>query len=242
MTPGSTLRGAAAGALTAALAVAAHGGAGGGVPGNAAVALLLAVAAGVGLVAAHLRAVPTAVLLAAGQGATHLVLAAVTTGHLHASAPMLVAHTVAVVACAALLEAAQRLYGPLTRAVRAAWTAAPSHRGSPDGAAGRGGPDRRVGPAAPCISRRGRPSRRDRDPPHRREKPMNIPNTVAARRRQTPLVLARLAGLLGLARLAGLLGAVAAALLFAAARPPRTRSSSPAHPRRASRSRRAPSA
>ncbi|WP_342660291.1 hypothetical protein Rruber_04994 [Rhodococcus ruber] len=36
---------------------------------------------------------------------------------------------------------------------------------------------------------------------------MNIPNTVAARRRQTPLVLARLAGLLG---------AVAAALLFAA--------------------------
>ncbi|GES39515.1 copper resistance CopC family protein [Rhodococcus aetherivorans] len=45
---------------------------------------------------------------------------------------------------------------------------------------------------------------------------MNIPNTVAARRRQTPLVLARLAGLLGLARLAGLLGAVAAALLFAA--------------------------
>ncbi|MDO1481133.1 copper resistance CopC family protein [Rhodococcus ruber] len=36
---------------------------------------------------------------------------------------------------------------------------------------------------------------------------MNIPNTVAARRRQTPLVLAQLAGLLG---------AVAAALLFAA--------------------------
>lgn len=36
---------------------------------------------------------------------------------------------------------------------------------------------------------------------------MNIPNTVAARRRQTPLVLVRLAGLLG---------AVAAALLFAA--------------------------
>ncbi|ANZ27382.1 hypothetical protein A4U64_23910 [Rhodococcus sp. WB1] len=158
MTPGSTLRGAAAGALTAALAVAAHGGAGGGVPGNAAVALLLAVAAGVGLVAAHLRAVPTAVLLAAGQGATHLVLATVTTGHLHASAPMLVAHTVAVVACAALLEAAQRLYGPLTRAVRAAWTAAPPRieaaRTVLPVVAGRTVASARP---TPCISRRGPP-------------------------------------------------------------------------------------
>ncbi|MBP2214360.1 hypothetical protein JOJ87_004704 [Rhodococcus ruber] len=125
MAPGSTLRGTAAGALTAALAVAAHGSAGGGVPGNAEVTLLVAVAAGVGLVAAHLRAVPTIVVLAGGQAATHLVLAAVTTGHLHTSVPMLAAHTVAVVACAALLEAAQRLCGPLTRAVRAAWLTAP---------------------------------------------------------------------------------------------------------------------
>ncbi|EME51087.1 hypothetical protein G352_26652 [Rhodococcus ruber BKS 20-38] len=125
MAPGSTLRGTAAGALTAALAVAAHGSAGGGVPGDAEVTLLVAVAAGIGLVAAHLRAVPTIVLLAGGQVATHLVLAAATTGHLHTSVPMLAAHTVAAVACAALLDAAQRLCGLLTRALRAARTVAP---------------------------------------------------------------------------------------------------------------------
>ena len=124
--PVPRLRGTAAGLLTAALAVAAHGVAGGALPTGASAAQLAVLAATVGTVAATLaRAADTQVLLgllAAGQLFGHVMLSAV--GHSHASATpaaaMLVAHLAAIAAGAVLIAAGDRLCRAVSRAVRAA--------------------------------------------------------------------------------------------------------------------------
>ncbi|WP_068164237.1 hypothetical protein [Rhodococcus phenolicus] len=125
MSAGPILRGATAGALTAALAIAAHAAAGGGAPTGPGAALLVAVAAVVGVLGAHMTAVPTIALLAVGQAGTHVVLAAVPAEHTHMSWTMLAAHVIAIAGCARLLTAAERLYAAITRAVRAALSAGP---------------------------------------------------------------------------------------------------------------------
>jgi hypothetical protein len=126
------LRGTATGLLTAALAVAAHGAAGGALPTGALGAHLVVLAATVGALTVGLRsAASTPVLvglLGVGQLLAHLLFTAA--GHAHgpdtASLPphrawvMVFAHTVAVVAGAMLVAAVGRLGGALSRAVRAA--------------------------------------------------------------------------------------------------------------------------
>jgi hypothetical protein len=117
--PAARLRGVAVGALTALLAVTAHGG---GVPGGAGLVLLLMVAALIGALAVHLpRAADTRVLLillSGGQLLGHLVLAET---HQHVSRPtgpfMLAAHAAAVLAGAVLIAAGGRLWSALSRAV-----------------------------------------------------------------------------------------------------------------------------
>jgi hypothetical protein len=118
------LRGAAAGLLTAALAVAAHGGAGGGVPTGTAVVLLAVLAATIGgLAATGARTADVRVLLAllaAGQLVGHVMLSV--DGHSHGApaspAPaMLVAHAAAVAAGAVLIAAGDRLCRAVSRAV-----------------------------------------------------------------------------------------------------------------------------
>ncbi|MFD1812257.1 hypothetical protein [Rhodococcus gannanensis] len=117
------LRGSAVGALTAALAVAGHGLAGGGYPTTAALTLLVLCSTVAGAVAATCRGTRTALAaaLAGGQLLGHLILSG-TTVHQHAAtasaATMLVAHTVATALCAALIVAAEKLYDPITRALR----------------------------------------------------------------------------------------------------------------------------
>lgn len=157
MTTSPSLLGTTAGVSTVVLAVAAHGAAGGDVPTGPTAALLLAVAAGVGVVGAHLPVVPPLVLLAAGQVGTHVVLTTVTTGHMHAPPAMFTAHVVAVVLCAVLLGLAQRLYDACSRAVRAALTFRTRISSRPQ-ILPRTSTDRLVwGRAPPSISRRGPP-------------------------------------------------------------------------------------
>lgn len=125
--PAAPLRGSAAGLLTAALAVAAHGVAGG-VPTGAGIAQLAVLAATVGALATTIvRAADARVLLAllaAGQLLGHVMLDG--TGHAHASsaappaAAMLVAHLAAIAAGAVLIAAGDRLCRAVSRAVRAA--------------------------------------------------------------------------------------------------------------------------
>ncbi|ORL04355.1 hypothetical protein A6F55_06110 [Prescottella equi] len=125
--PTAALRGGAVGALAAALAVAAHGVAGGGFPGSPALTLLLAACAAVGAAAGGVPVLSrsrTALFgaLAAGQGAGHLALTVSADGHLHQDVPvvaMLAAHAAATVVCAGLVLGAERLYGPITRVLRA---------------------------------------------------------------------------------------------------------------------------
>ena len=105
------MRGVAAGLLTAALAVAAHGVGGGGVPPGATTALLAVLAATVGASAttAPRAGRPSALfgLLAGGQLLGHLVLSAAGHHHAESSAPpaaaMLAAHLLAIVVGAALI-------------------------------------------------------------------------------------------------------------------------------------------
>ncbi|MGV0837657.1 hypothetical protein [Mycolicibacterium thermoresistibile] len=119
------LRGTAAGLLTAALAVAAHGSAGGAIPAGAVSAHLVVLAATVGALTAGLRAAASPwvliALLSAGQLLGHLLFSAA--GHTHgppAALPAMVfAHTVAVVAGAVLIAAVDRLGNALSKAVRA---------------------------------------------------------------------------------------------------------------------------
>lgn len=121
--PAALLRGAAAGALTATLAVAAHSAAGGAVPSGAAAVLLALLSAVLGAVAgsAERLAEPRMLvaLLAAGQVLGHLTLAAA--GHSHAASlhpTMLLAHLLAVGAGAVLIGGADRLCRALSGTVR----------------------------------------------------------------------------------------------------------------------------
>jgi hypothetical protein len=126
VTAAARLRGTAVGLLTAALAVAAHGAAGG-APAGAGIALLgvLAITAG-GLAATLARATDVRVLLcllAAGQLVGHLMLGIA--GHSHggpvsSAPPMLVAHALAVVVGAVLIAAGDRLCRAVSRAVETA--------------------------------------------------------------------------------------------------------------------------
>ncbi|OBK76665.1 hypothetical protein [Mycobacterium sp. 1274761.0] len=116
------LRGTAAGLLTAALAVAAHGTAAGAAPAGAAVVLLVALSATVGGLAAtvsHAADVRVLLgLLATAQLVGHVMLAGA--GHHQAVSPtpsMMAAHAVAVVAGAVLIAAGDRLCGAVSRAV-----------------------------------------------------------------------------------------------------------------------------
>lgn len=126
------VRGGLVGLTVGLLAVAAHGLAGGDLPGSDGLALLLAVASAAGMSAAVLPlrsplAVPG--WLMAGQVVSHGALT-LTGGHEHASAAvglvsdrlMFGAHAVAAICCAALILVAERLYGFVSRAVRVATT------------------------------------------------------------------------------------------------------------------------
>jgi hypothetical protein len=126
--PAARLRSTAAGLLTAALAVAAHGVGSGAPPTGAATAQLAVLAATVGALAGTIRHATDARvlvgLLAAGQLIGHVMLSAV--GHIHASATappgaaMLTAHVVAIAIGALLIAAGDRLARAVSRAVRAA--------------------------------------------------------------------------------------------------------------------------
>ncbi|OBG86862.1 hypothetical protein A5699_20360 [Mycobacterium sp. E802] len=118
------LRGTAVGSLTAALAVAAHGMAGGSLPTGAVAAQLAILAVTLGTIAATVaRANRVAVLwllLGAGQLLAHLLMAA--TSHSHDSWPgptMFGAHVVAVSLGAALIACGARLSAAVSRVVRA---------------------------------------------------------------------------------------------------------------------------
>ncbi|MFD4467085.1 hypothetical protein ACFWPA_02205 [Rhodococcus sp. NPDC058505] len=124
----ATLRGGAVGALTAALAVAGHGVGGGGHPTSAALTLLVLCCGGVGAVAGGVAGshrggrLSLVAALAGGQLAGHLALST-TLIHEHAgqgprAVPMLAAHAAATLVCAALILAAEKLYGPITRVLR----------------------------------------------------------------------------------------------------------------------------
>ncbi|MEU6579998.1 hypothetical protein [Nocardia sp. NPDC046763] len=122
----SPVRGGLAGVAMAALAVGAHGFAGGGYPGSSGLMLLILAAAVIGALAAALRppaALP--ILMVAGQPVCHLALSGLV-HHGHAAeamefaahGPMLLTHAVAAAGCAVLILVAERLYGLISRAVR----------------------------------------------------------------------------------------------------------------------------
>ncbi|MEW2479735.1 hypothetical protein ACPCIR_29740 [Mycobacterium sp. NPDC051198] len=117
------LRGTAVGALTAALAIAAHGVAGGGLPDGAVAAQLLVLSVTLGALAATLAAANrTAVLwslLGTGQLLAHALLA--TAGHAHGAQPglaMFGAHLAAVSLGAGLIACGARLSAAVSRVVR----------------------------------------------------------------------------------------------------------------------------
>jgi hypothetical protein len=121
------LRGTAAGLLTAALAVAAHGVADGAAPSGSAVVLLAVLAATVGGMATTIsRSADVRVLLAllaSGQIVGHLMLSAAGHHHGETTSPapaMLVAHALAVVAGAVLIAAGDRLCRAVSRVVEVA--------------------------------------------------------------------------------------------------------------------------
>lgn len=126
--PSLRLRGTAVGALTAALAVAAHGYGGGGLPSGMGVTALLLAAGVVGAVVAETSWLgrgwlPLLTALFGGQILGHLVLVAAS-GHgldhsVAISVPMVGAHAAAAAMCAAAIELLERLYGPLTSLIRA---------------------------------------------------------------------------------------------------------------------------
>ncbi|MFC4376573.1 hypothetical protein ACFO5K_20980 [Nocardia halotolerans] len=134
----SRLRGGGCGVLVGALAVAAHGFGGGGVPRSSEVALLLLVslAAGAfaqggapGAVRQSRRgepAVRAGAALVGGQWAGHFALSATLDHHaelLHLpSTPMVLAHLFAAFACAALILVAERLYLVASSVVRSVIT------------------------------------------------------------------------------------------------------------------------
>ncbi|MEW1933617.1 hypothetical protein AB0362_15655 [Rhodococcus sp. NPDC079359] len=120
------LRGGAVGIVTATLAVAAHGMAGGGWPDGSALALLVVVSIGVGAMTALPRR-STALLLPAllgGQLVAHIALSLGGTADMHnhsllPSTAMIAFHAAASVVTGLMIAAAERLYGPITSIVRA---------------------------------------------------------------------------------------------------------------------------
>ena len=126
------MRGMATGLLTAALAVAAHGVVGGGLPRGAATALLAVLAAAIGSLAATVpradRLPALFGLLAVGQLLGHLMLSAAGHHHPESTAPpavaMLAAHLLAIVVGAALIVAGDRLWRALfvQCALRSEWS------------------------------------------------------------------------------------------------------------------------
>jgi hypothetical protein len=123
-TTAARLRGIAAGLLTAALAVAAHGAADSAAPSGTAVVLLIVLAATIGGLATTIsRTADVRVLiglLATGQLVGHLMLRAA--GHTHGeptspASAMLAAHALAVVAGAILIAAGDRLCRAVSRVV-----------------------------------------------------------------------------------------------------------------------------
>lgn len=135
--PAAALRGVSVGVLTAVLAVAAHGTAGGGWPGGAGSVQLALLAVTLGAVASTVRATTGVLvlsgLLGVGQLLAHVLLAI--DGHAHGSHPlqpsalMLVAHLVAVTVGALLITGGTRLCTALSRAVRAMARPAPPRSG-----------------------------------------------------------------------------------------------------------------
>ncbi|MEV5647928.1 hypothetical protein AB0L57_06715 [Nocardia sp. NPDC052254] len=137
--PGTgAVRGGLVGVAVAVLAVAAHGWAGGGHPGSAALTLLLLIATATGISASMLpparwgRAAGLAAL-GGGQGVAHLalsVLPAHDTGETSCGGDVLAvqngwmaaAHAIATIVCALLIVAAERLYAAVSRSVRAITT------------------------------------------------------------------------------------------------------------------------
>lgn len=131
------LRGGAVGIVTAALAVAAHGMAGGEWPDGSALALLIVVGIGIGAMTALPRR-STVLLLPAlltGQLVAHIALSLGGTAephlmvvpqapllHAHSLLPstaMIAFHAAASVVAGLTIAAAERLYGPITSIVRA---------------------------------------------------------------------------------------------------------------------------
>lgn len=120
------LRGGAVGIVTAALAVAAHGMAGGGWPDGSALALLVVVSIGVGAMTALPRR-STVLLLPAllgGQLVAHIALSLGGTADMHnhsllPSTAMIAFHAAASVVTGLIIATAERLYGPITSIVRA---------------------------------------------------------------------------------------------------------------------------
>ncbi|MGB3771658.1 MAG: hypothetical protein WBA00_10980 [Rhodococcus sp. (in: high G+C Gram-positive bacteria)] len=157
------LRGSAVGALTAALAVAAHGVGGGGLPTSTSLTLLSAVAVGVGVLAGGVAtdAVgrrPLMLWLAGGQVAAHTALS-VTSAHLHAvGSDMLAAHAVAIGLGAVLVSSVEHLFGVITSVLRSPVRPfAPLARRSSIAATAPLGLPTPV-PAMSAVSRRGPPS------------------------------------------------------------------------------------
>ncbi|CRZ17507.1 hypothetical protein [Mycolicibacterium neworleansense] len=119
------LRGTAVGSLTAALAIAAHGVAGGALPAGAVAAQLTVLAVTLGTVAATVAGANRAAvlwgLLGTGQLLSHALLA--TAGHSHEARPgvvMLVAHLAAVSLGAGLIACGARLCAAVSRVARVA--------------------------------------------------------------------------------------------------------------------------
>jgi hypothetical protein len=125
--PGSRLRGAAVGILTAALATAAHAAAGGGAPSGAAVVQLALLALAIGSFAATLsggdRLVILITVMTAGQVLAHVLLSAASHHHgAPSTVVMLAAHAAALVVVAGLVTVGEHLCDAMSRAVRSAST------------------------------------------------------------------------------------------------------------------------
>ena len=115
------------GAIAAGVTVAAHGIAGGGYPGGAALTLLLTACAMTGAAATFIRIrtrLTVAALLGSGQLAGHFILSGLLeTGHTHNGSPfggwlMLASHATATVLCAILITVAERLYAAVSNTLR----------------------------------------------------------------------------------------------------------------------------
>lgn len=123
--PAAPMRGVAVGGFTATLVIAAHGAAGGMLPGGALAAQLAVLSATLGVLATTLtrahRSVVLWGLLGVGQVLGHLLLA--TADHSYSAVPgppMVLAHAAAVTVGAVLIAGGSRLCTAVSRAIRAA--------------------------------------------------------------------------------------------------------------------------